>query len=251
MWLVLCPSNDLPALWAFQGLKARGLEPLELVTAESFNLGVRWEHRIGTERVSFTATLTDGRRIRNSDVGGVLNRLTYVPVDSLALFQPADREYVQQELQSFFLGWLAALSGPVINRPTPWGLSGQWRHVSEWIALAERAGLPVPPYRLSTRDLSEAAGWPMRAVPGGTPLLTLIVLGGAVLGSPVPQEVAVGCMRLAELAETALLGVEFAPGADGRWIFVGATPQPDLRLGGEALLDVLVKALQDGQEARP
>ena len=64
------------------------------------DLGVRWEHRVGTERVSLAATLTDGRRIRDDELQGVLNRLTYVPSQSLLLIHPADREYVQQELSS-------------------------------------------------------------------------------------------------------------------------------------------------------
>jgi hypothetical protein len=158
---------------------------------------------------------------------------------------------VQQELHSFFLGWLSALPGVVINRPTPWGLAGQWRHVSEWVALAAQAGLPVPPYRLSSRDLSEAAGYVTRLAPDGVPLTTLIVAGDAVLGAPAPPHIAAGCLRLAELTDTALLGVEFVVDREGIWTFVGATPQPDLRLGGEPLLDTLSLLLRGGQEARP
>jgi len=31
MWLILCTAMDDSALWASQGLQARGLEPLECV----------------------------------------------------------------------------------------------------------------------------------------------------------------------------------------------------------------------------
>ena len=51
-----------------------------------------------------------------------------------------------------------------------------------------------------------------------------------------------GCRRLAELSHTALLGVEFTTSSAGPWTFAGATPMPDLRLGGEALLDALASA---------
>ena len=251
MWLVLCPSNDLPALWAFQGLKQRGLEPLELVTTESLDLGVRWNHRVSTQQVSLEISLADGRHIRDSEVWGALNRLSYPPLDSLVLFLPSDREYVQQELHSFFLSWLSALPGPVINRPTPWGLAGQWRHVSEWITLAARVGLPVPPYRLSSRDLGEAVDFATHIATSRAPLTTLIVAGNTVLGALCPPHIGAGCLHLAELANTALLGVEFVVDREGSWIFVGATPQPDLRLGDEPLLDVLALLLQSGRRIPP
>lgn len=248
MWLVLCASNDPAALWAWQGLKARGLEPLELVTAEALDLGAHWEHRVGTGRVSSMVTLADGRRIRDDEVWGALNRLSDVPLNGLALIRPADQEYVRQELRSFFLSWLASLPGAMLNRPTAWGMSGRWRHISEWIVLATQAGLPVPAYGLSSRDLSAATGWPMRAAANGAAVTLLITVGDAVVGAPAPPAVAARAVRLAELAETALLGVEFVVGQDGRWVFAGAVPQPDLRLGGEALLDALALALRNGRE---
>ena len=93
MWLILCSSDDLPAFWAYEGLKTRGLAPLELVRAETLAYA-RWEHRLGIDGVCFNMTLPDGRRIHNEDVRGVLNRLTCVPSESLLLIHPSDREYV-------------------------------------------------------------------------------------------------------------------------------------------------------------
>jgi len=243
MWLVLCPENDAPTRWAYHGLQARGLSPLEWVSAESLGLGARWEHRVGAAGVSFEVTLADGRRIRSGEVRGTLNRLLYPPLEGLPLFDPGDRDYVRQELQSFFMSWLSALPGPVLNRPTPWGLSGRWRHVSEWIALAGRAGLPVPPYSLSSRDVAGVLSTAPRPAPAGTPPVTLIVVAGTTVGAPATPEIRAGCVRLAELVQTALLGVDFVRAADGEWVFYDASPAPDLRLGGEALLDALACAL--------
>ena len=45
MWLVLCPSSDVAGRWAFEGLRARGLAPIELVTSESLAYA-RWDHRV-------------------------------------------------------------------------------------------------------------------------------------------------------------------------------------------------------------
>ena len=64
MWLFLCESNDVSAIWAYQGLKTRGLVPAELIRSEMFELGVRWEHQVGAEGVYVDFTLKDGRRFR-------------------------------------------------------------------------------------------------------------------------------------------------------------------------------------------
>ena len=53
------------------------------------------------------------------------------------------------------------------------------------------------------------------------------------------------CAALAARVGVGLLGVEFAQGADGPWTFAGASPQPDLRLGGEAILDALAATLDE------
>jgi len=244
MWLVLCASNDISALWAYQGLKNQGLEPLELVTTETLAYGVRWEHRLGADGVSIDITLTDGRRITDKDVHGVLNRLLFAPSESLLLIHPSDREYVIQELNTFFLSWLYALPQPILNRPTPQGLSGQWRHVSEWLCLASKAGLPTPNYRQSSRDLTSEMSVATRVVPVGTTVNTIIVVDGCVVGASAPPHIQEGCQRLAKLSKTALLGIEFATGPEDSWTFAGATTNPDLRLGGKALLDVLIRVLK-------
>jgi hypothetical protein len=106
----------------------------------------RWEHR-GAKGVTIDITQADGRRLHNDTIRGVLNRLVSVPYAPLLLAHPADREYASQEHTAFFVSRLYALSLPVINRPTPQGLAGQWRHRSEWLWLAAHAGLPTPRYQ--------------------------------------------------------------------------------------------------------
>lgn len=244
MWLVLCMSKDVSTLWAYQGLKARGLEPLELVTDETLGPGVRWEHRLGADGVFVDITLNDGRRINNNRIRGVLNRLLWVPSEHLRKVNQGDREYATQELLAFFVSWLYALPRPVLNRPRPPGLSGQLRHGSEWVWMASKAGLPTQDYRQSSRDYVAEMGFEKRVVPINTPVSTVIVLEGHVVGAPAPLKIREGCRSLAELARVELLGVEFAEGQAGPWTFVGATTFPDLRLGGQDLLDVLTSVLR-------
>jgi hypothetical protein len=67
-----------------------------------------------------------------------------------------------------------------------------------------------------------------------------LLISGNLVG-PAPDSVRAGCQRLAETAGTAILGIEFA--ADGSWAFVGATPHPDLRIGGMPGIELLAEAL--------
>jgi hypothetical protein len=243
MWLVLCAPSDLSALWAYEGLQQRGLDPLRLVTTEELTYGVRWEHRVGTDGARVEITLANGTHIRSKDLRGVLNRIVYVPTGNLLLIQPADRDYVQEELGTFFLSWLYALPGPMLNRPSPQGLSGSWRHASEWLWLAARAGLPTATYRQSSHDLSQGTSTATSVAPPGTRVRTILVVDGHLAGHPAPAHILDGCLRLGALAKTELLGVDFTVEAGGRWTFVGATTHPDLRPGGKQFLDLLARAL--------
>src|SRR5947207_15964611 len=83
MWLLLCSAQDAPAHWAYEGLRARGLLPLELVTAEMLLQSRKWEHRVDASGASISITLADGRVINNKAVRGTRNRLTYVPLQPL------------------------------------------------------------------------------------------------------------------------------------------------------------------------
>ena len=246
MWLVLCSSSDMPALWAYQGLKACGLAPLELVSAEVLACSLRWAHGLRKAGVSIEITLADGRTITADTTRGVLNRLVSVPSEYLPQANPAERQYATQEFTAFFMSWLYALPQPVLNRPTPQGLSGHWRHISEWVWLASCAGLPTARYIQTSHDENNEMRAAGKLIPPHTQVQTIIVVAGRVVGVPVPSEISEGCRRLAALAGTELLGIEFVAGTAGPWTFVGATPFPDLRLGGQGLLGALKDALKNG-----
>lgn len=242
MWLVLCNSDDLPALWAYQGLKQRGLVPLEIISAEMLAYSLQWEHRLGNEDASVSFTLGDGRVIQSNQVRGVLNRILSVPTEHLSLAGRADQEYAAQELTAFFMSWIYALSSPVLNYPTSQGLSGQWRHISEWLWLAGRAGLPTLTYRQNSYNTVNPLSTQDQHFPSGTPVNTVFVVDEQVIG--ISNSLQAGCKRLAELAKTPLLGIDLVRDMAGNWYFSGASPVPDLRLGGGQLLDTLMSILQ-------
>jgi hypothetical protein len=245
MFLVLCANEDLSAHWAHAGLQQRGLAPVELITADSLAFGLFWEHRVGAAAPSIRFTLADGRTVCSSQVSGVLNRLLSAPDDLIRRAQQDDRDYAQQELASFYLSWLQALPGVVINRPTPQGFCGRWRHTSEWAVLAQRAGLPAPPYRQSASD-GPAQGYATLA-PAGAAVTNVVVLKDQVFGPALPAEISAACCRFAALAECELMGISLFQMENGNWLFSSATPYPDFQSGSEPLLAHLTNVLGNGE----
>jgi hypothetical protein len=127
----------------------------------------------------------------------------------------------------------------MLNRPAPQCLGGPWRHPSEWVWLAAQAGLLTMPYQQS--DWLEA---PSSNALARNSARTIIVVKNTCCGPTAPPSVAAGCLRLAQLSGTNVLGLDFHLAPSGDWVFTSATPMPDLRLGGSALLDALARALQ-------
>jgi hypothetical protein len=242
MWLMICSAQDESAFWAYQGLRARGLIPFEFVTAEMLTTNARWEHTVGVNGANFNVTLADGRVINNRYVSGVVNRLTHVPLQHLA--GTPDFEYATQEYTALFMSWVKALPSPIFNGVHSQGLSGAWRHVSEWVWLAAQAGLPTPAYLQTSHDEIDETIQLRRIVPDGTATTMAITLGDRVFGPNLPPQISHACKELARISETPLLGIELTLGqSSGPWTFVGATPLPDLRLGGQPLLDELARQL--------
>ena len=238
MWLVLASPHDAAARWACEGLRRRGLAPVLWVDGEAL-ANAAWSHALDDDGVDCVARLPDGQTLDGRALRGVLNRLDPMPQGPLRQAHAEDRDYAQQELFALLLSWLHALPAPLLNRATPHGLAGAWRHASEWALLAGRAGLPAA-HAMSCRDEP--------ALPRAQDAATTraIVLDGAVHGPALPPAVREALVRLSELAETPLLGVELRH--DGEWRFVGASACPDLRLGGEPLLDALARALGAPEE---
>lgn len=246
-WLVLADASDPCASWIVEGLRARGREPLVWLRPEQLARGARWEHRLTRAGAELVIELAEGIVLESGAIRGTVNRLVSIPYGSLCEAHPQDRDYAGQELTAFFLSWLHALPGPMVNRPTPRGLAGAWRPRPEWLWLAARAGLPVAPYRQSHRASLAAGGGPTAASASGT-RETALVVGEQVIGRRLPVSLHEGCRNLARLARTALLGLEFAIGAEADWTFIHASPLPDLSAGGQIVLDVLADTLAAGTE---
>jgi hypothetical protein len=237
MWLVLCSSDDAAACWALSGLRRRGLVPIEAVSPEGLVYTRSLTHEIADGQPRTTFTLPDGRTIDSATVRGVLNRMTGLPLAHLAGASPDDVGYAYQELHALILSVLYGLGARVINRPTPLGLAGRLHSQPEWLAMAGRSGLRTQDYGEDDRE-----GIHTSSLPEGLPL-HMIVFDDAVYGVVVPDDLRVRVVELARLAEARLLGIDLITSLQGDWWFVAASVLPDLRVGGEGLLDALTLAL--------
>src|SRR5271165_822836 len=134
MILALCDQADVSALWAAEALRSRGMT-VQVLTDADLAAVETWDHRVGRAGADCEICLAGGARLRGSDTRGVLNRLSHIPSAWVRRYGGPDREYAIQEMHAFYLSWLHALPGPVLNPPTPQGLCGNWRHISAWTAM--------------------------------------------------------------------------------------------------------------------
>ena len=238
MYCVFCRADDLPALWAFRGLKRRGLNPLEIFTPEALVYNRRLEHRLQAGETITHIELVDGRVIESAEVQGVLNRVNYLPVEHFRFAEVEDRAYAGLEQQAIYLSWSHALPGVVINRPEPRGLCGEVRSPAEWTWLALQAGLPVLPFRQGDEQALE--------YPPYNTTSQLLVFDGRICGAPIQwvnEDLRNSIKQLAELSGLRLMGLGFVLSPAGEPLFVSATALPDLQLGGEVFLDALMAVL--------
>jgi hypothetical protein len=233
MWLAFCFPEDGAALWAIAGLRRRGLVPLQAISPYALILSRNLVHEIRGGQSRTTFTLPDGSTIDSDRVQGVLNRVTALPLEHLEGASGTDAVYASQELHALVLSILHGLGRRVINHPSPQGLAGYVRPHAEWVALAGRAGFQTAAYRegniAHTEDDSLPHGIRRHA----------IVLDERVHGLAPPSQVSASCVELRRLAGARLLGIDLVEASSGTWWFRAASPVPDLRLGGETLLDAL------------
>jgi hypothetical protein len=150
-FLVLAQIGDETALRVYAALRVRhGAKDVKLVASEELVLAPYWAQRLEDERVSTEIRLGDGTVLDSENIGVVFNRIVAITMPNFALAKKEDRDYADQEMTALYLSWLASLPCPVVNEPSPLGLSAPMRSDAEWLLLAGRAGLPVQGYHFTT-----------------------------------------------------------------------------------------------------
>lgn len=236
--VILCETTDAPALWAAAELQSLGVR-CDIILAPLLGASVRFEHALDANgRGEISIDLPDGRRLSTGEPVPILNRLMTAPLDRLRATGGEDFSYAMQEVFAMHLSWLHLWPAKVINRPTPQGLCGNFRHPSAWVAMAVAAGLAVEPWRQSAGDGPELA-WVSRRADARA----FVVEDKVLLGPDLPGELSGPCAALARESGAALLGVDFARDDEGDWSFTTASPFPLLQAGGEPLVAALAEAL--------
>jgi len=229
-YAVLCGPEDGSALWAAGRLRDRGVA-LRVVTVEElvYAPSIRYA-TVGTGVVT-EIRLGDGT-VLGPNLRGTLNRVARLPSAHLEATPSTERDYMLQELHAVLVSLLHAWPGAVVGRADPRGLCGAWWRPAEWMVAAGQAGLVGVGYRSGGSD----------EVPSSQTVL--VVAGEAVTpsGVEVPEAVVAGSRTLAARHGGGLLGLDFAV-EGAAWAFRSATPWPDLRPGGEAVVDALHAAL--------
>ena len=224
-YAVLCGPEDAAAVWAAHELTRRGLR-VRVVTTEELVYSAGLVHTVGRAGTAVAVPLPDGA-VLGPDLRGTLNRVVRIPRGHLAATSETDRDYVLLELQAILTSLLVALPGVVVGRADPRGLSGAWWRPAEWMLAAAQCRLTTVGYRSGGADETG-------------PTSTVLVVAGEVVGPSLPSSVAEACLALAGRHGGGVLGIDLLTDS---WEFVSATPWPDLRLGGSAVVDALHTAM--------
>jgi hypothetical protein len=171
-------------------------EPAALLTPADLSRA-GWSYRLGCIDQGFA--IASGARIETRRLQGVLTRLAWIDARELEQIAAAEREYVGAEMTAFLLSWIAALSCPVLNRPSTTSLCGPGWSAAEWQMAACRVGLLSLPGRIGN-------GWATQDNPDAIQTTKLTVIGNEVLGG-APSSVVDRVLRLARLAAVELVAV--------------------------------------------
>lgn len=270
MFVVISHPGDRVATRAAAALAARvGADEVALVRVEELTLAARWTHLQEGGRTRTVVRLPGGRAIDSDAVDGVVNRIRRVVGPRFR--RGADSQYATMEVFALLLSWLASLPCRVVNPPSPRGLAGEERSLTEWLRLAGAAGLPARRLRATTdgRRFSvpgrEAYPSPAGDRLGGEPLHPSVpvgprpalfadpvgerrrvtVVGERLFGAPSPTW-ADGCRRVARAAGCELLALDLGRRLDASrdWVVCGGDPLPEALAPGEveALADLLAAA---------
>jgi len=236
--VILCEVSDGGALWAASELQIRGMR-CDIVFASVLGAAPLIRHNIDAHgHAGVTIRFTDGRQISSDAPQPIFNRLMAAPIDRLRTNGGEDFGYAMQEVFAMHLSWLHGWPATVVNRPSPQGLCGNFRHSSGWIKLASETGFAVEPWRQTDADGPDLAWKPHRV-----DARAFVVEGRAVLSPDLPEEFTDPCVKLAAAAGSALMGIDFVKDEADGWRFIGASPMPVLQFGGPALIAALANAL--------
>jgi len=236
MILIIAEPSDEAALWLYPRLEECTSGVVAIMTPTQLVCSRQIVHRLSDHGASSRFVLANGEAIESTALSGVVNRLGTAPTLQLARASPRDRQYAQDEVHAFLLGWLASLECPVVNRPDPTFLSGPWHSPLEALQLAALAGLPFASRCSAIDDMEQPFA-------NHGPLRSHFVLDGQLVGPLVSFPMRDALLRFAALWGGRLLQIDCCVVA-GETAFQNATSFVDFRAGGDLLVRALARSLR-------
>jgi hypothetical protein len=227
--VILAPQNNEPARLLTARWEANGAR---LLTPKDLSIsGWRYKPHPGRD----STAIISKRSISDTEIAGVLTRLSWVLEQDVPHVASHDRVYVAAEMTAFLSSWISGLKCPVINRPTPTCLIGPaWRQ-EQWVHAAARLGIPMCPVGRNTRHHENVNE---RELPLSACSVT--VVAGRCFGAS-DNLIQGYARRLAAAAGVDLLAAHFVR-VDGAYKFASADLWPDVTVPAvaDAILDFLL-----------
>ena len=231
MILVICEPEDTCGLWLVTEIAKRGW-PVEHILPDEFMIGSRLSLRVSNRHSSVELGLADGRSFSESAIRGVINRMTGFPRPAFHETADQDMIYAGEEMRAATVAWLAGLSCPVLNLPTPYSASGMLMHESRWRQWAGRYGIRTAALKVDADNLMSQPSD-----------CSVVVIGETVFSAdqqPAPATIYESSILLAQTMGVRLLGLYFHINMSGEWEFLRANEMPDLLSIGSKSIDALL-----------
>jgi hypothetical protein len=117
---------------------------VSLITASDFYISCK--AGISVNKFSSSSLTIQGRTITADEISGVITTVPGFSSLEFYYINPADRDYVCSEVNSFVNYFLSELKCPKINPPSRRSFSGLWFQKIEWVKIVQQLAIPVTPF---------------------------------------------------------------------------------------------------------
>jgi hypothetical protein len=130
-------ANDAAPAW----INSFPAGAVSLITASDFHLS--FKAGIFVNRFSSSSLVVNGYKINPDEISGVITTVSGFSPIEFYYINPADRDYVCTEVNSFINFFLSELKCKKINPPTRRSFSGLSLQKIEWVKIAHKLNIPV------------------------------------------------------------------------------------------------------------
>jgi hypothetical protein len=217
MNIVICHPADYPAIAFYRYCNSLKKGSFDLINADVLTCAFKWNFTLKNEgNTGLEILLHNGKTLSLKSTGSVFNRMQYVNLGMWNYAKPEEKDYITQELYSFFVSWLFSFKGRITNIPSPQSLFGAHLEPIAWRKSAADLGINVK----ETLSCETEAGRERKKLKKYA-----YVIGNKTCGYIPPNTAPESLTALALENNVDFLEVEFES-SKGEWEFVNATSLP-------------------------